>query len=148
MVEYADYAKSIRFKVDFAKAAAVGFKNKGLYTEFEKFFVDQSGNTITSSIPLLGELTLDQYTEAYAKQNLQSLYKVDEVEVWQKFDKTLAPGTVQLVSRTLDQFINDGYTQTKNVRINNQNPNMLEGTIDKPINSGMYIGFRIKIKFI
>ncbi len=148
MVEYADYAKSIRFKVDFAKAAAVGFKNKGLYTEFEKFFVDQSGNTITSSIPLLGELTLDQYTEAYAKQNLQSLYKVDEVEVWQKFDKTLAPGTVQLVSRTLDQFINEGYTQTKNVRINNQNPNMLEGTIDKPINSGMYIGFRIKIKFI
>lgn len=148
MVEYADYAKSIRFKVDFAKAVAVGFKNKGLYAEFEKFFVDQSGTTITSSIPLLGELTLEQYTEAYAKENLQSLYKVDEVEIWQKFDKTLTPGTVVLVSRTLDQFINQGYTQTKNVRINNQNPNMLEGTVDKPINSGMYIGFRIKIKFI
>lgn len=148
MVEYADYAKSIRFKVDFAKALSIGFKNKGLYTEFSKFFADQNGNVITSSIPLLGELTLDQYTELYAKENLQTLYKVDEVEIWQKFDKTLAPGTVILVSRTLDQFINEGYGQTKNVRINNQNPNMLEGTIDKPINSGMYIGFRIKIKFI
>ena len=148
MVEYADYLKTIRFKVDFAKAAAVGFKNKGLYTEFAKYFKDELGNTITASIPLLGELTLDQYTEAYAKENLQSLYKVDDIEIWQKLDKTLTPGTVILVSRTLDQFINEGYTQTKSVRINNQNPNMLEGTIDKPINSGMYVGFRIKIKFI
>jgi len=148
MLEYADYLKTIRFKVDFAKAAAVAFKNKGLYTEFSKYFKDELGNTITSSIPLLGELTLSQYTEAYAKENLQSLYKVDDIEIWQKPDKTLTPGTVIVVSRTLDQFINEGYTQTKSVRINNQNPNMLEGTIDKPINSGMYVGFRIKIKFI
>ena len=148
MVEYADYAKNIRFKIDFARAVAVGFKNKGLYAEFAKFFSDQNGTTITSSIPLLGELTLDQYTEEYAKANLQSLYKVDEVEIWQKFDKTIPNGTVILVSRTLDQFINEGYTQTKNVRINNQNPTVLEGAIDKPINSGVYVGFRIKIKFI
>ena len=148
MVEYADYAKNIRFKIDFARAVAVGFKNKGLYAEFEKFFSDQNGETITSSIPLLGELTLEQYTEEYAKANLQALYKVDEVEIWQKFDKTVPNGTVVLVSKTLDQFINEGYTQTKNVRINNQNPTILEGLIDKPINSGLYVGFRIKIKFI
>jgi hypothetical protein len=148
MVEYADYAKNIRFKIDFAKAVAVGFKNKGLYAEFAKFFSDQNGATITSSIPLLGELTLDQYTEEYAKANLQALYKVDEVEIWQKVDKTIPNGTVVLVSKTLDQFINEGYTQTKNVRINNQNPTILEGAIDKPINSGLYVGFRIKIKFI
>ena len=148
MVEYADYAKNIRFKIDFAKAVAVGFKNKGLYAEFAKFFSDQNGATITSSIPLLGELTLDQYTEEYAKANLQALYKVDEVEIWQKIDKTIPNGTVMLVSKTLDQFINEGYTQTKNVRINNQNPTILEGAIDKPINSGLYVGFRIKIKFI
>jgi hypothetical protein len=148
MVEYADYAKNIRFKVDFARATAVGFKNKGLYSEFSKFFKDSNGDTITSSIDLLGELTLAEYTEQYAKLNLQSLYKVDEVEIWQKFDKTIPNGTVILVSKTLDQFIAEGYSQTKNVRINNQNPTVLEGSIDKPINSGVYVGFRIKIKFI
>jgi len=148
MVEYADYVKTIRFKIDFAKAVAVCFKNSGLYTEFAKYFKDTTNNIITSSTELLGELSLDEYTEYYAKLNLVTLYKVEEIEIWQKFDKTVPVGTVSLVSKTLDQFIAEGFSKTKNVQINNQNPTVLEGTIDKPINSGMYVGLRIKIKFI
>lgn len=147
VIDWADYSKSIRFKVDLVQAFATNFKNAGLLAEFEKFFVNGS-TTITASETLMGELTLSEYTEAYAKKNLQRLYKVDEIQIWQKVDKTIPNGTIVIEEKTLDQLIAGGYSQSKSVQINNQNSSLLEGSIDRPINSGVRISFRIKIKFI
>jgi hypothetical protein len=76
------------------------------------------------------------------------LYKVDEIQVWTKTDKTIPNGQIVFEQKNLDQLVNEGYSIAKNVKINNQNSSFLEGSIDKPINSGVRVSFRIKIKFI
>jgi len=147
VIDYAEYAKSVRFKIDMATAFAKNFKNAGLLAEFEKFFTDGT-NVINQSTQLMGQLTLAEYVEAYAKQNLQRLYKIEEIQVWQRLDKSIPNGEVIIEQKTLNDLVNEGYSQTKSIRINNQNSTLIEGSVDRSINSGLRVSFRIKIKFI
>ena len=148
VLNWASYQKNVRFKFDVTTMFAKNFASSGLKSEFEKYFVDETGTVINQNTALYGELTLDQYVEEYAKLNLQKLYKVEEVQIWTKLDKTLPISQVVFEQKTLNELVNEGYSQTKNVQINNQNSSVLEGAIDKPINSGLRVSFRLKIKFI
>ena len=147
MIEFAPYSKNVRFRVDVAQSIATNFKNMGLLAEFQKFFQDSNG-PISTNNDLLGQITLDQYVEQYSKQNLQRLYKIDEIQVWQKIDKTIPNGTVIIEEKTIDELVAEGYSLTRSVRINNQNSTRIEGAIEKSLNSGSRVSFRIKIKFI
>lgn len=147
MLDFATYKGNVRFKFDLETVFAKNFSAAGLKAEFEKFFISDSG-VINQNTDLLGELTLSQYVEAYAKLNLQRLYKVEEIQIWTKLDKTIPVSQVLFEKKTLDELVNEGYSQSKSVQINNQNSSVLEGAIDRPINSGIRVSFRIKIKFI
>lgn len=147
ILNWASYQTSVRFKFDLSTMFAKNFASSGLRDEFEKFFIED--NVVIEQDPeVLGELTLSEYIEEYAKQNLQRLYKVEEVQVWTKQDKALENGQIVFEQKSLDQLIGEGYSITKNVQINNQNSSVLEGNINKPINSGIRMSFIIKIKFI
>ena len=148
ILNWADYKSFARFKFDVATMFAKNFSNAGLLTEFEKFFVDNSQTVIDRNEELFGQISLSQFTEEYARRNLLKLYKVDEIQVWTKTDKTIPNGQIVFEQKNLDQLVNEGYSIAKNVQINNQNSSFLEGSIDKPINSGVRVSFRIKIKFI
>lgn len=149
MIDYTEYTKAIKFKIDMAQAIATNFKNLGLLDEFKKFFVDEiAGAYILTSPELLGQLTLEKYVEEYAKRNLQRLYKIEEIQIWQRIDKTIPNGTVVIEEKTLDELLEEGYSLTRSVQINNQNSTRVDGSIDRPLNSGSRVSFRIKIKFI
>lgn len=148
MLNWANYQTFARFKFDVETLFAKNFATAGLKAEFEKFFVDANNQVIDRNDELFGQLDLTQYTEEYARRNLLKLYKVEEIQVWTKSDKTIPNGQIVFEQKTLDQLINEGYALARNVQINNQNSSVIEGRIEKPINSGVRVSFRIKIKFI
>ena len=99
--------------------------------------------------------SLEDYVKAYIKQNLLKLYEIEEIEFYQKLDRTLAStqqltneNPVSFVSLNDSQRAQQGFTRIKTVGINKKDRLIVNFEFAKNVDSGIIVSPKVKIKFI
>jgi hypothetical protein len=151
---YSVYANEIRFKINFSQAVAKALSENGLdgstklREEFKKFFRDESGQPITEDPVSLGNLTFDEYLYQYCKTNLLKLYSLDNIDFYEKEDRTIANNSISIAIVPYDQLDDAGYVEVKTVKINNSNSGIVVGSMLKKASAGVSLVPKLKIKYI
>lgn len=145
---YSIFGGEIRFKINVSDLITKQLSNNGIRSEFEKFFKDESGLPILTNKEFLGDLTFEQYLSQYCETNLVKLFQIEAFEFYELDDSTISGNLVQFLSLDYDSLSELGYTQVRNVKINNTKSNVVEGSILIKPNTGVKIVPKIKIKFI
>jgi nitrogenase subunit NifH len=120
----------------------------GILAKFEQF--------LSVGSDLIGNYeTVEEYAKDYILINILKLYEIEEVEFYEKLDKTLVEQSSNSNSNAIEfRFLNDkerfneGYELNKNLGINKSKRLLLEFNLNKRLNSGLLISPKVKIKFI
>ena len=120
----------------------------GILAKFEQF--------LSVGSDLIGNYkTVEDYAKDYILINILKLYEIEEVEFYEKLDKTLVEQASNSNSNAIEfRFLNDkerfneGYELNKNLGINKLKRLLLEFNLKKRLNSGLLISPKVKIKFI
>jgi len=99
--------------------------------------------------------TIEDYIKDYVAVNILRLYEIEEVEFFEKEDKTLVEDTSNTNINAIEfRFLTDkerfnlGYKPNKNLEINKSKRLILTFNFSKRLNSGLLISPKVKIKFI
>jgi len=93
------------------------------------------------------DLTIDEYIDAYLRENILPLYAADQINYYIKRVPS-DPSLFEFVNLTTDQALRQGYILDENVSINRQSSLLYTFVINKDVNSGFSISPEIKINFI
>lgn len=151
---YSVYSGEIRFKINLSQVIAKALSEDALdgstrlREEFKKFFRDETGQPITEDPVSLGNLTFDEYLYQYCKTNLFKLYMLDNVDFYEKEDRSIDNNSISINTVPYDQLDDAGYSEVKTVKINNSNLGIVVGSILKKASSGVSLVPKLKIKYI
>lgn len=146
-IAYSVYTAEVKFKINLKQIIAKTIIEAGLRSEFEKFFVDQSSQVLTSDPITLGDLTLDQYLTEYTLSNLVKLYELDTFEFYEKPDHTLADNSINITQVDYADLDDLEYSLVKGIKINNTKAAVLNGSIIKKASTGISLVPKLKIKY-
>jgi hypothetical protein len=145
---YSIFTNEVRFKLNISDLITKHLSNNGLRAQFQKFFKDEFGSLITSSVEFFGDLTFEQYLAQYCDTNLTKLYSIEAFEFYSLNDSIIPNNLVNFTQVEYDVLGDLGYSLIRNVKINNTKSNLVEGSILIKPNTGVKIVPKIKIKFI
>ena len=145
---HSQFNSEIKFKINIANVLSNYLINNGLLTEFEKFFKNIDNSKIQINDSILGNYSFSEYIKKYCIQNLINLYKIDEIEWYEYADKSIENNIINFSTLSYSQLYSLGYTQSRIIKINNIDSNIIEGSTMIRPNSGLTLVPKIKIKYI
>lgn len=99
--------------------------------------------------------TIEDYVKEYISINVLKLYEIENVEFFEKEDKSLVENSSNTNTNAIEfRFLTDkerfnlGYKPNKNLEINKSKRLILTFNFSKRLNSGLLISPKVKIKFI
>jgi hypothetical protein len=147
-IVYSNFKNEVRFKINLPNLITKTLSDKGLRSEFNKFFKYQDGTQITNDRYFFGDLTVEEFLSQYSLTNLVPLYQINEFEFYSKDDRTIANNSVIFNQVSYNQLNTLSYRLLKTVRINNTKSSILEGSILIKPDTGISLVPKIKINLI